>query len=188
MTARTRTSCAATLVLAAISAAPAVADSGFYIGASAGGATLESDPQDIGVPGLPLSLDEDDSAFKLFGGYEFDLPVIDVGVEVAYHDFGEPDIQATFGEILLDNTGVSAFGIAAVDVGPIDVFGKLGLLAWEVDAEIFGTGASDDGTDLGYGLGLRFELGAFQVRGEYEVFQLDDADLAMLSLGLAYRF
>ena len=135
--------------LAAALALPgvALADSGFYIGASAGGATLESDPQDIGIPGLPLSLDEDDSAFKVFGGYEFDLPVIDIGVELGYHDFGEPDLQTVIGEILLDNTGISAFGIAAVDVGPIDLFGKLGLLAWDVEAEALGTREKDNSTN-----------------------------------------
>ena len=56
------------------------------------------------------------------------------------------------------------------------------------DLEFLGDSESEDGTDLGYGLGAAFELGPLEVRGEYELYDLDDADLSMLSLGLLYRF
>jgi hypothetical protein len=67
----------------------AYADSGFYLGASLGDAAVEVD--DFGF-------DENDSAGKVFGGYIFDMPVVDFGIEVAYVDFGAPS-QTILGRI-----------------------------------------------------------------------------------------
>ena len=166
----------------------ATADSGFYIGASAGGATIEADLGDSGIPGLPSSIDEDDTATKFFAGYTFDLPAIDVAIEAGYVDFGKPDINILGDELTVDTTGLNVWGIATLNAGLIDVYGKLGLIAWEVDAELLGQSASDDGTDLGYGIGAAFGLGPLEVRGEYELYDLDDTDVSMLSVGVVYRF
>ena len=51
-----------------------------------------------------------------------------------------------------------------------------------------GQSLSDDGSDMGYGLGLSFGLGSVSVRGEYEVYDVEDADVSMLSLGVVYQF
>ena len=61
---------------AALAFAPltATADSGFYVGGSVGGATIEVDFGDTGIPDFPTEIDEDDTAYKLFAGYKFDLP------------------------------------------------------------------------------------------------------------------
>ena len=68
------------LLLAAIAVpATAAADSGFYIGAAAGGATLEADIDEISIPGLPSSIDEDDTATEIFAGYEGTTRVLDLG-------------------------------------------------------------------------------------------------------------
>ena len=178
------------LFVAAAAMAPfiAYADTGFYIGGSAGGATLEADVNDISIPSLPSSIDEDDTAIKVFAGYNFDLPLIDLGVEAGYVDFGEPEIPTALGTILIETTGINVWGIAALDAGPVQVFGKLGMVSWDVDADLLDASASDDGTDLGYGLGLRFGLGPVRIRGEYELYDIDDADIAMLSVGVSYQF
>ena len=181
----------ASMILVTVALAPltAVADSGFYIGASAGGATIESDLNGISIPGLPAGgIDEDDTAIKIFAGYNFDLPAIDLAIEAGYVDFGEPDIDTALGELTLDTTGINAWGIAAINAGPVDIFGKLGLVSWEVDADLLGASDSDDGTDIGYGLGVRFNLGAFRIRGEYELYDVDEVDVSMLSLGIVYQF
>ena len=170
-------------------APPAVlAESGFYIGGSAGGANIEADLDGVTIPGLPSSIDEDDTAIKLFAGYNFDLPTIDLAVEAGYVDFGEPDIDISGDTLLVDTKGINVWGIAALDVGPVAVFGKVGMISWDVEASFQDSGADDDGTDLGYGLGLRFGLGPVDIRGEYELYDLDDTDLTMLSLGVSYMF
>lgn len=178
----------ATVFLAAIAPFTVHADSGFYIGGSAGGATLEADLGDLSLPGLPSSIDEDDTAIKVFAGYNFDLPVVNFGIEGGYIDFGEPDIDVGSDVLLIDTTGINLWGIAAIGVGPVQVFGKLGYISWDVEADFLGEKAGDDGSDIGYGAGLRFNLGPVQIRGEYELYDIEETDIAMLSLGIAYQF
>ena len=168
------------------------ADSGFYIGGAAGGATLEAELGDTGIPQLPTSIDEDDTAFKAFAGYTFDLPVIDLGIEAGYVDFGAPEIDTNLGQVEIDPTGVNLWGIAGIDAGPIDLYAKVGYILWdvEVSSDIAGLGDefSDDGSDIGYGVGLSFGIGSVKIRGEFEAYDLDDADLSMLSVGILYQF
>lgn len=172
---------------------PANADSGFYIGGSVGGATLEADFDTATLPELPSSIDEDDTAFKVFLGYKLDLPVVTLGVEGGYVDFGEPEIPVTgipsVNEINLETTGLNLWGTAGVEVGPLDVFAKLGYISWDIEAGIAGfESVRDDGNDMAYGLGVAFGLGSLELRGEYEIYDFDDADLEMLSVGIAFRF
>jgi len=176
--------------LIALACAPlaANADSGFYIGGGVGAATLEANFGDTGIPGFPTDLDEDDTAYKLFAGYTFDLPSIDLAVEAGYLDLGGPGIDVLGTEVTLESTGINLWGIAAVETGPIDLFAKLGYVSWDVEFSALGSSTSEDGSDLGYGLGLSFGLGPIKVRGEYEVYDIEDADVSMLSLGLTYQF
>ncbi len=176
------------LLGAALLPSEALADSSFYIGGSAGGATLEADIGDIGIPGLPTSIDEDDTAIKLFAGYNFDLPAIDLGIEAGWVDFGEVDLPVLGDELLVDTSGINIWGIASLDAGLIDIFGKFGYIAWDVEASFQGLSESDDGSDIGYGVGVRFNLASIEVRGEYELYDLDGTDLSMLSVGVAFHF
>jgi hypothetical protein len=166
----------------------AFADSGFYIGGSAGAATLDANFGDTGIPDFPESIDEDDTALKVFAGFTFDLPVLDLAVEAGYVDFGEPDIDVLGESLTLDTTGMNLWGIASIEAGPIDLFAKLGYISWDVDLQLLTESETVDGSDMGYGLGLAFGLGPVKVRGEYEVYDLDGVDLSMLSLGLVYQF
>lgn len=164
---------------------PALADSGFYIGAAAGGAT-----QDIELGGPP-EIEEDDTAFKVFGGYRFDMSVVDLSVELGYVDFGEAELNTAAGQFVFDPTGINLWGVAGFELGPVDLFAKLGVIAWDVETTTFAGRVSDDGTDLGLGLGAGFDIGKVQIRGEYELYDTSDANvsmLSMLSLGLVYRF
>lgn len=183
------TGLAALLLAFTLTPGAASADSGFYIGGAVGGATLEADFDPDAIPGLPLGgIDEDDTAIKLFAGYHFDLPVVDLGIEAGYVDFGAPEIDTVFGQIEIDTTGINLWGIAGIEAGPIDLFAKFGYIAWDVEASGFGGSASDDGSDIGYGAGLSFGLAGIKIRGELEIYDLDGADLTMLSLGVLYQF
>lgn len=164
------------------------ADSGFYVGGAVGAATVEVEFGDTGIPEIPTSIDEDDTAFKFFAGYNFDLPVVDLGIEAGYVDFGAPEIGVDVASVEIDTSGINLWGIASVDAGPIDLFAKLGYLMWDVEISALGESLSDDGSDMGYGVGLAFGLGGVKIRGEYEVYDLDEADLSMLSLGVLFQF
>ena len=185
---KTKSALGLALVLMAMGLVPltAAADSGFYIGGAVGGATIESD---VSIPEIPDGLDEDDTGFKVFAGYNFDLPVVDLGIEAGYVDFGKPEINTNFGNFELDPTGFNVWGIASIGAGPIDLYGKLGYLFWDLEASALGLSESiADGSDIGYGAGLAFGLGSVKIRAEYEVYDLDEADLSMLSLGILYQF
>jgi len=159
----------------------AFADSGFQIGASIGESNVSDE----------LFLDDDKTAYKFMAGYIFDLPAVDVGIELAYVDFGAG--QDDLGPVVtkVDATAITAFGTVGVDFGLFGIFGKLGYASWDLKASAAGLGsASEDGSDLAYGLGMRLTFSSIEVRAEYEQFDIDDADdkIDMLSLGVVWRF
>jgi hypothetical protein len=171
-------------------ALPAQADTGWYVGASAGQAFLEID-----VPGEDdnvFGFDESDVAWKAFGGYVFDLPLIDLGVEAAYVDLASPSAQFPGFRADFDASGIAAWGIAGVDLGPLGVFAKLGALAWEIDGQTVGVinqTFDESGTDLGYGIGAKFMLWSLEFRAEYELYDIEDTEnVDMFSVGVAWVF
>ena len=179
-----RTSLAA-ILLSIAPALPAMAgtDSGFYIGAGVG----QSSAGDIDVGDFDVDFDGDDTAFKIIGGFNFGIiPLLDLAVEASYVDLGEADD----GDLSLDADGFTLFGIAGTTLGPIGIFGKAGLINWDADATLEDVGSgSDDGTDPAYGIGAKFAIGSFQVRGEYEYFDIDAADdVDLLSVSVLYTF
>lgn len=164
------------------------ADTGPYIGGSVGSTTLQiaaTDP-DLG----DFSFDESDFSWKLFGGYNFDLPVINLGIEAGYVDLGGPSVTVLDQEFGLAITAWDAFGVAGFDLGPLNLFAKAGFVTWDVEATIAGLDAgTDDGTDPAYGIGAAFEVGSLQLRAEYEMFDISDVeDLYMLSAGFVVTF
>lgn len=174
---------AGTVLSAALASAPAFAggDSGFYLGAGVGQASVG----DIDVDGGEISFDGDDTGFKAIAGYNFGIiPLIDLAAELEYVDFGKPDD----GGVEVDANAIAAFGLAGVNLGPIGIFAKAGLFSWDADASGSGESYSDDGTDPAYGIGARFQIASFQIRAEYEYFDADPASLDLISASLLYTF
>lgn len=159
-------------------------DSGLYLGASVGQAQLDFDDElaDIG----DVDFDDDDTGYKIFGGYNLGLiPLVDLAVEGAYVDFGK--FSGTLGPLSnadFEVDGWTGAGLAGFTLGPVGLFAKAGFISWDGDFD----GGSDDGTDPFYGLGARFNLFSFQVRAEYERYDLDNFDIDYFSVGAAYTF
>lgn len=169
--------------------APAQAESGPYVGASIGSATLSADVPDAGL-GEVFAFDESDFAWKVFGGFNFDLAVLDLGVEGGYVDLGAPSGTFLGENFEIDANGWDVFGVAGVNLGPVGIFGKAGVISWDADLSVSGFDVgSEDGSDPAYGIGARIGLGSLEIRAEYEYFDIDDTDdVYMLSAGLVYRF
>lgn len=178
----------ALLVTAGACSSETRADGGWYVGAGAGVSSLALDVPDS--DGNVFGFDEDDTAWKIYGGYVVDLPLVDLGVEASYVDFGNPsDLLAGF-RAEVQGSGVNLWGIAGVDVGPIGLFGKLGAIAWDLDGRTTGSidqSFGDSGTDIGYGLGAKFMLFSLEVRAEYERYEIEDT-IDMLSIGVNWVF
>lgn len=180
---------AAVLASALLLSGPAMADSGFYIGGSVGNATLEANLQDP-IGGGDFTFDESDFSWKAFAGYNFDLPVINLGIEGGYRNLGGPSVTVATESFGIDITAWDVFGVAGFDLGPLTVFGKLGVISWDAELSIdgFDVGSEDD-QDTAYGVGVSFGLGSLQLRAEYEMFDISDIeDLYMLSAGFVYTF
>lgn len=168
----------------------AFAEGGFYVGGSVGSSALEVD---IFEPDLDaFTFDENDFAYKVYGGLIWDLPLIDLGVEGGFVDFGSPSFSRSGSTYTFDTDGWNIWGTAGVDLGPVGVYAKLGYIAWDVEGESVSDvvdSFQDDGSDLAYGLGAKFMLGSFEIRGEYEIYDIDGAErLDMLSAGVVWVF
>jgi outer membrane immunogenic protein len=181
---------AAAACLVIVPGAKAVAEAGFYAGGSLGSATVKADFPDAENIDEVFEFDEDDLGWKAFGGYNFGLDFLALAIEAGYVDLGKPSGTFLDNELEVDVTGLDVFGLAGLQLGPIGVFAKAGVISWDIEATIDGIEAGDDdGTDPAYGVGARFNLGSFEIRGEYEMFDLDNVDdVYMLSAGLVWTF
>lgn len=176
--------------LVALALLPAAAlagtESGFYLGGSIGEATVESDFDQAGV-----DFDESDTAWKIYGGYNFGIiPLLDLAIEGGYRDLGNPSANIAGNNVDVEVDGLDLFGVAGLTFGPFGVFAKAGFINWDASAAIENIGESDDdGTDPAYGVGAKFQIGSVAIRGEFEAFDIDEADdVYMWSVGAAWTF
>jgi len=169
------------LILSVSGIASAGQESGLYLGGAIGSAGLDFS---VGTVGF----DDDDFGYKIFGGYNFGIiPLIDLGVEGSYVDFGEASNAQIF-DYNIGVTGWDLFGVGAVNLGPIGLFGKVGQVWWKSDSNILQAVLDKSGNDMAYGIGLRFQLGSIAIRGEYEIFDIDVVDIGYASLGASWTF
>ncbi len=167
-------------------------DSGLYIGGSLGSATVDfSESGDPTLDGFDnISVDDSDTAYKIFVGYNIGIiPLLDLAVEGGYVNFGTQTGLISGGilpstKIDTEVDGWNAFGLVGIDLGPFGIFGKAGFLSWDGDI----SNLDDSGTDPAYGIGAKFQLGSFQLRAEYELYDLEFSNIDYYSLGGAFVF
>lgn len=197
---RLSTAAAASLLAAGL-ALPGIAaatDNGLYIGAGVGQAAVDADVSD-GSPGS-FSFDGDDVGYKLFAGFNFAiLELVTLGIEAGYVSLGDIDDSNGSDSFAVDTSAFDAFGTAGVQLGPVQAFGKVGLVAWDADVSSSGfDDFSEDGTDLAYGIGVGGQFGSFGIRAEYELFDIDGGtgsgvdvdvdDVSLLSVSALWVF
>ena len=167
-----------TALLVLLCASPAMAvDSGFYLGGSVGGATTE-------VSDAEFSFDENDFAWKIYGGYHF---LQFFAVEAAYRNLGSPSADIFGSKLEIEPTGFDVAALVGVPLGPVYLFGKISAIRWDADAKFEGESDSEDGTDVGAGVGLSLDVARIRLRGEIEYFDIEDGVL-MYSVGGAWLF
>jgi len=138
---------------------------------------------DVDEPGFDNS-----DTYKVYGGFRAG----NIGVEAAYLNFDGFDVQGSGGAEYVDGDGieVSAIGFLPLNQN-VELFGKLGLLSWNLDANSFGsTFGSDDGNSFAYGAGLQFKPAEqISLRLEYQGFNdVSGADLSSIFVGAAVHF
>jgi OmpA-OmpF porin, OOP family len=189
---------AAALTVGYAGSAAADEEMGFYAGVGVGQITIENDEDG-------LDFDEDDTGFKLFGGYQFNRFI---AVELAYINGGEPNDSFTVAGIDVENeVDITQVNAAAVGTFAFNEFfgatGRLGLsyvdATFKQTASGFGTivDVDDDTTEIGYGVGIWIAPRKnFLLRLEYEMTSAElfdddidaDTDISLISVSAMYRF
>ncbi len=187
--------------LAAGAPAALAQDTGFYAGIGVG----QSDAKDA-CAGAPISCDNKDTGWKIFGGYQFNK---NFGAEVGYVDFGKATANGVISGVAV-SANAKAKGWEFLGVGTLPIadkfsaYGKLGFFRWDADvsatASIPGfavtASASDKGTDLTYGIGLKYDFFK-SASGRLEWQRYKDigntattgkSDVDLISLGLVFKF
>lgn len=204
------------MVAAVIATPPALAAvPGWYAGASGGwtkGKFSSSDLQGaLTAKGYSLdsvNVDNTDTGWKLFGGYQFN-PFL--AAEASYVDLG--DITSTvkgtidpanIPTLLKDASDVHGYlakgwTLAGVGIWPVkptvSLFAKAGLFTWKADVDIkevssgLSTSRGANGTNGMFGVGARFmPHPKWELRAEYERYQVSSDWANFFSLGAAYHF
>jgi OOP family OmpA-OmpF porin len=185
------------------------ADTGFYVGGSFGqvnvsdfsGADLDAELAAQGIT-ASSSTDDTDTGWKVFAGYQF---MKFFAVEGAYTNLGEATahsiITAPVAGTVDTTVETEAWTVSALGILPLgdsfSLFARLGVNFWNADISAVGTGGGvtaavsedDDGTDMVYGVGAAYRFTKnLSVRGEWERYALDDADVDLWSAGVSWNF
>ncbi len=159
-------------------------DGGWYLGASAGRASVDED-----LDGARL--DDSATSFRIYGGFDFNDYF---GLEAQYIDFGTIEESVSIGDITVDvDAEGNGFGIAGVARWPVaerfSLNGKLGFQAWDVDVATAGVNDNDSDEDVFFGAGAEYRFGDhWRLTGDVERYELDDVDVLVWSLGARVRF
>lgn len=152
----------------------------WYVGAGVG----LSDIDESGI-------DDDDNAFKLFGGIRINKFF---ALEAAYVDLGELEGDAVVGgpsnELEVEGVGIGVTGSYPL-TEKFSVQGKVGVYFWDLDVN--GTIADrfndDSDNDNFYGAGVSYRLNKkVSLIGEWERYEIEDFDIDLFSASVSYSF
>ena len=172
-------------------AAPA-AETGWYGGLGVG--RSYADPS--GVAG---STDDKDTAWKAFGGYQFNRYF---GAEAGYVDLGKSSILGPTGDsAAFDSKVWHANAVGSLPLSDqFALTGKLGIARTDTDVSgVIGgvpvAGGTDHNTAPTYGLGLRYDINkSFGVRGDWDRYRVSSSPIAgksdtdLFSVSGVFRF
>lgn len=202
----------ALVTLASLLAVPAMAQEGGYAygGLSVGQSRARIDDERItanllgaGLATRSMSLDESGTAFKLFGGYQFNP---NWALEGGYFNLGKFGYTSStvpagtlHGQIKLQGLNLDVVGTLPLS-DRFSLIGRAGLQYADARDSFTGTGAvqvlspnpSKRGTNYKLGVGLQYEVNpSFIVRGEAERYRINDAvgnrgDINVFSVTLVF--
>ena len=160
------------LSLTALAPQAAAADNGFYLGAG-----ITSSEFDVGNASDSL----DDNSYKLIAGFR---PLNWLAVEANFIDLG----SESGGGTSLDAQAFTVSGLLIAEFAVIDLYARLGMANWKLDAEFDDFDASQDGWEPTYGVGIGAHFGSLGVRAEYETFQVSDFDFDVNTVSLSFTY
>lgn len=166
----------------------AIAQGHFYIIGAFGKANSDA------ALGAANRVDGDDNSYLLGAGYALSR---NVSVEGAYLDFGEhsgdtgcpPEFFCLTIPLATqaDLTGIALNLVGSVPLtDKLEVYGKLGVLSWDIEFAGISSAFNDSGEDVLYGAGLRGSINDnWKVFAEYVT---TEVDIDTASIGVSYYF
>ncbi|NTS76195.1 outer membrane beta-barrel protein [Catenovulum sp. SM1970] len=185
----------------------------FYISASVGQATFDEDFNEL--EDLGASVDDSDTAFKFAVGYDFneyfsvEAGYADLGelaINNSYSDYYDADFNITYNE----NIAATVSGLFASVIGKLPIneefslFAKVGYYSWDSDIDVaasvsqyvygenYKSSAKEsdslDGNDPFFGIGTQYAFDEISIKAEYEIFDIEDSDVNVLTVGASYHF
>lgn len=168
----------------------------WYVGIGLGQAENKQRLSKLGGPSFIGTVDNEDSSWKIFGGYR--LWDEYVAVEVSYADLGTTTVSGTSGGSA--STGTQEMETFTIGLaGRIPITDPLGVIinlgfsrnSSKINSTIGATSTFEGATDFEfyYGGGLQYEFSdTIGARVGLEVFEVADYRVNLLSAGLIYRF
>ena len=120
-------------IVAGLAAAPAFAQTGWYMGLGAGVGSLNASGQDL--TGLPnAQLDDTDTTYTVRGGYRFHP---NLAVELGYYDLGKYGFSGSVGgAVLTGSAKAKSYGLSLVGIAPLspafDLYARIGIEESEI--------------------------------------------------------
>jgi OmpA-OmpF porin, OOP family len=161
-----------------------------YIGGAFGKSDLDLSCEDT------ISCDNKDSAWRVFGGFQVSRHF---SVELGYANLGEATFDFGAGDTAsVEFSAWDLSAIGAFPIGPVSIFGRLGLFRASVEARepLFGIDEEDTDTGLTYGVGVQYDVNKnLGVRAEWQryngvkVFGSDEKfDPSVINIAVLWRF
>jgi|SRR5688572_20818648 len=137
------------------------------------------------APGV--SVDDKDTTFAISGGWMFHP---NVGAEVGYRDLG--GISASAGGVSA-SVDVDGFMLGAVGrftvAQNIAIVPRLGVYMWDASGGGLAGGASEDGTDIYFGVGAEYSFSKQLFAGAHWArFDVDGDGVDIIELKVGFRF
>jgi len=169
-----------------VSAAAMAQDNGFYIGGSGGQGRPNWDTAGSAMPGV--GVDSSNSAWKVFGGYQFNK---NVGLEASYVSLGTFNISS--------GSSIDLYGAGVAVVGTLPLgkdFSLLGRGGVNRMRERINGGNADNTTSPTFGVGVKYDITTnWNARVEAErILRMGSSnttissDANLYTLGIGYKF
>ena len=166
---------------------------GFYAGVGAGQLSVDTSGD---IDGTSFSFDDSDTAFRIFGGWQFNE---NFGLEAGYVDGGSAsetiNIEGTDVDFKIDVSGIDLMLRGVLPVGEsFFAFAQAGMIFWDADFKASALGVSesdsDSGEDLAYGAGIGFNFSENAgVRAEYMIYDISsDSDVDSILASFFWKF
>lgn len=170
-----------TAVLLVLTSGTALAGNGPYIGFHGGTSGV-----DVSLGTGRVRLESQDFAWKGLLGLGLGRFV---AIETGYVKFGTASDRVAGINVEQKLWGWDTAGLLKINIGPLDIYGRVGGIYWKSEAGVGNVSLTDDGFDVNYGGGLGVVFGKLEIRGEYVYYAASGAgDPWMASLGLTLGF